>query len=173
MEIPALMQGKCKVNESRITLNREGMAAKIEIDAIPGMKLTGRVIKVNRYAEPGSYFSSSIKEYATIIESLDPAQLPVTATVDDGDELRIGAEYVFVKTTPIVAVRGGVWFDPDHRLRATEDANVVVTALRPPGEDEVHVAAGVGLVFKKMQLDLGADLSERVDTVSLSLIFKF
>jgi multidrug resistance efflux pump len=51
---PSLMQVKCKVNESRITLIREGMAARIEIDAIPGMKLTGRVIKVNRYAEPGS-----------------------------------------------------------------------------------------------------------------------
>ena len=71
---PALMQVKCKVNESRITLIREGMAAKIEIDAIPGMKLTGRVIKVNRYAEPGSYFSSSIKEYATIIEIIDPPE---------------------------------------------------------------------------------------------------
>jgi len=71
---PSLMQVKCKVNESRITLIREGMAARIEIDAIPGMKLTGRVIKVNRYAEPGSYFSSSIKEYATIIEIINPPE---------------------------------------------------------------------------------------------------
>ena len=71
---PSLMQVKCKVNESRITLIRAGMAARIEIDAIPGMKLTGRVIKVNRYAEPGSYFSSSIKEYATIIEIIDPPE---------------------------------------------------------------------------------------------------
>ena len=71
---PSLMQVKCKVNESRITLIREGMAARIGIDAIPGMKLTGRVIKVNRYAEPGSYFSSSIKEYATIIEIIDPPE---------------------------------------------------------------------------------------------------
>ena len=71
---PSLMQVKCKVNESRITLIREGMAARIAIDAIPGMKLTGRVIKVNRYAEPGSFFSSSIKEYATIIEIIDPPE---------------------------------------------------------------------------------------------------
>ena len=71
---PSLMQVKCKVNESRITLIREGMAARVEIDAIPGMKLTGRVVKVNRYAEPGSYFSSSIKEYATIIEIINPPE---------------------------------------------------------------------------------------------------
>lgn len=36
------------------------------------MNLTGRVIKVNRYAEPSSFFSSAIKEYATIIEVIDP-----------------------------------------------------------------------------------------------------
>lgn len=69
---PSLMQVKLKVNESRITLIREGMPAKISIDAIPGMKLTGRVKKVNRYAEPSSFFSSSIKEYATLIEIIDP-----------------------------------------------------------------------------------------------------
>jgi len=71
---PSLMQVKCKINESRITLISEGMAAKISIDAIPGMKLRGRVTKVNRYAEPGSFFSSSIKEYATIIEIIDPPE---------------------------------------------------------------------------------------------------
>ena len=71
---PSLMQVKCKINESRITLITEGMAARIEIDAIPGMKLTGRVVKVNRYAEPGSFFSSSIKEYATIVEIIDPPE---------------------------------------------------------------------------------------------------
>jgi hypothetical protein len=71
---PSLMQVKCKINESRITLIQEGMAAKISVDAIPGMRLTGRVSKVNRYAEPGSFFSSSIKEYATIIEIIDPPE---------------------------------------------------------------------------------------------------
>ena len=71
---PSLMQVKCKVNESRITLIQEGMPAKISVDAIPGMRLTGRVQKVNRYAEPGSFFSSSIKEYATIIEIINPPE---------------------------------------------------------------------------------------------------
>jgi multidrug resistance efflux pump len=71
---PSLMQVECKINESQITLIREGMAAKISVDAIPGMKLTGRVTKVNRYAEPSSFFSSSIKEYATLIEIIDPPE---------------------------------------------------------------------------------------------------
>jgi RND family efflux transporter MFP subunit len=69
---PTKMQVRAKVNESRITLIRPGMPAKIRIDAVRDMELVGRVSKVNRYAEPGSWFSSSIKTYATIVEILDP-----------------------------------------------------------------------------------------------------
>ena len=71
---PTLMQVSCKINESRVTLIREGMPAKLSVDAIPGLKLVGRVKKVNRYAEPGSWMSSSVKEYATIIEIIDPPE---------------------------------------------------------------------------------------------------
>lgn len=69
---PTQMQVKVKINESRITLIEEGMPVKIAVDAVPGLQLKGRVMKVNRYAEPGSFFSSSIKEYATFIEIIEP-----------------------------------------------------------------------------------------------------
>lgn len=69
---PSQMQVTCNINESRITLIKVGMPARVRIDAIPDLSLTGRVIKVNRYAEPGSWFSSSIKEYSTAIEIIDP-----------------------------------------------------------------------------------------------------
>ncbi|EMI47304.1 efflux RND transporter periplasmic adaptor subunit [Rhodopirellula sp. SWK7] len=72
---PTRMQVRCKVNESRITLLRKGMAAKIRIDALPDMVLKGHVAKVNRYAEPGSWFSSSIKEYGVVIEIVDPPEV--------------------------------------------------------------------------------------------------
>ncbi|MEM8911377.1 MAG: efflux RND transporter periplasmic adaptor subunit [Planctomycetota bacterium] len=71
---PSQMQVKCKVNESRVTLLREGMAARIKIDALPDLELRGRVTKVNRYAEPSSWFSSSIKEYAALVEIIDPPE---------------------------------------------------------------------------------------------------
>ncbi len=71
---PSLMQVNAKINESRVTLVREGMPARIRVDAVPGLELSGRITKVNRYAEPGSFFSSSIKEYATIIEIIDPPE---------------------------------------------------------------------------------------------------
>ncbi|MEM6980349.1 MAG: HlyD family efflux transporter periplasmic adaptor subunit [Planctomycetota bacterium] len=72
---PLQMQVRCKVNESRITLLRRGMPAKIRIDALPDEDLKGRIVKVNRYAEPGSWFSSSIKEYATLVEIIDPPEV--------------------------------------------------------------------------------------------------
>lgn len=71
---PREMQIKCKINESRITLIREGMAARIAVDAIPGLTLNGIVTKVNRYAEPGSWMSSSIKEFAVTVKIIDPPE---------------------------------------------------------------------------------------------------
>lgn len=82
---PTKMQIRCKVNESRITLMRRGMPAKIRIDALPDSVLTGRVTKVNRYAEPSSWFSSSIKEYAVTVEIIDPPEVirtGMTASVE-------------------------------------------------------------------------------------------
>ncbi|QEG00859.1 Macrolide export protein MacA [Stieleria maiorica] len=71
---PNKMQVKSKVNESRITLIREGMAVKIAVSSIPGLTLKGRVTKVNRYAEPSSFTSSGIKEYAVLVDILNPPE---------------------------------------------------------------------------------------------------
>lgn len=72
---PSKMQVKSKINESRITLIREGMAVKIAVSSVPGLTLKGRVTKVNRYAEPSSFTSSGIKEYAVLIDVLNPPEV--------------------------------------------------------------------------------------------------
>ncbi len=92
--------------------------------------------------------------------------------VDDADELHLGGEYVFVRSTPIVAVRVGVWLDPDHEIRATVD-EPLLRALQPRGDDEIHYAAGLGIAFRRYQIDLGVDLADRVDTLALSAIYSF
>jgi hypothetical protein len=92
--------------------------------------------------------------------------------VDDGAELRIGAEYVFLQSTPVLAVRIGAWLDPDHRIRYTGD-NYIARAVLQSGSDERHLSFGVGIAMRSFQLDLGVDLSELVDTVSLSTIYTF
>jgi len=114
---PDRMQVRANVNESRITLIRTGMPAKIRVDAINNLELLGRVGKVNRYAEPGSWMSTSIKEYATTIEIITPpesirtgmtaevqifveqlpeaTQIPIQAVYEHG-----GKTYSLVKTGP-------------------------------------------------------------------------
>jgi hypothetical protein len=92
--------------------------------------------------------------------------------LEDGDELHFGAEYVFLGSTPILALRLGAWLDPDHRI-GYRGNGYVAQALILPGEDEVHLAAGLGMVFKGFQIDFGVDLSGPVDTASMSTIYSF
>ena len=112
-------------------------------------------------------------EYSRIFDSIDFEDLEDDTTrIDDPDEFRLGLEYVFFETTPIVAARGGVWRDPDHRPRTMDD-EPLIQALFVEGSDEIHLTVGVGLAFRNFQLDLAGDFSEPVDTVALSAIYKF
>jgi len=103
---PEQMQIRAKINESRINLVREGLPVTIRIDAFGDKTTQGEVTKVNRYAEPGNFWSSSAKEYVTLIKIKDPPpeirvgltaevsihiehsesalQLPVTAVYEQG-----------------------------------------------------------------------------------------
>ena len=112
-------------------------------------------------------------EYSSLITSLDPTQILTTgSSVDDGDEIRAGCEWVFIKTRPIVAARFGMWHDPDHQIR-TDTVDPYFQAISPRGDDELHVTAGLGLALADWQFDVAVDLSELADTVSASAIFKF
>ena len=92
--------------------------------------------------------------------------------VPDADEIHIGGEYAFLQWRPVVAFRLGVWLDPDHRIQATLD-DPLFRALVPPGDDQWHVAGGVGFAFKRIQVDLAADVSDSVATGSLSAVYTF
>ena len=93
-------------------------------------------------------------------------------TIDDVDELHLGAEYFFLGSTPIIAVRLGTWLDPDHQMRATSNEPLIRTLI-PRGDDEVHFAAGIGVAMQQFQIDLAMDFADRADTFSLSAIYSF
>lgn len=113
-------------------------------------------------------------EYSTIIDSLDQQIFDTRDIVlADGDEFHLGAEYVFIRSDPLVAARLGIWLDPDHRPHATAASALYERVFLQPGEDQIHYALGIGVAFKSFQIDLGADFSDPVDTVSLSAIFSF
>ena len=71
-----------------------------------------------------------------------------------------------------VAFRVGLWHDPDHRLRYG-GRNPVLRARFAPGEDQLHLCGGLGVVLGRAQVDLAVDASDLVDTVSLSTVARF
>ena len=94
-------------------------------------------------------------------------------TIDDADQFHLGGEWVFLETKPLLALRAGLWHDPDHQTRANENADDHTRALLRPGEDQLHYALGLGIAFENFQIDAALDLSDTVNTASLSLIYSF
>jgi long-chain fatty acid transport protein len=97
---------------------------------------------------------------------------PANFSAPDVDELHLGAEYQFLSTRWPVAVRAGLFFDPEHRIRYTGESDSLRARFRP-GEDQTHYAFGAGVVIGRVQIDAAADLSQSVDTVSLSMVARF
>lgn len=66
------LQLRVAVNESKIAKVRPGQSVKIHIDAIADVELKGRVTHVNQSAEPASFASAGVKQYAVIVSIIDP-----------------------------------------------------------------------------------------------------
>jgi long-subunit fatty acid transport protein len=112
--------------------------------------------------------------YSSITEGLDVDVLdPNQIQLADGDEYHFGLEYVFVRSKPVVGLRLGAWRDPAHRVVAGPNADLFERAIFQAGDDQMHFTGGLGLVFDRFQVDLGADLSEVADLGSLSLVYRF
>lgn len=114
-----------------------------------------------------SVFAGSSVDYSA--NELDPLRL------DDGTEVRIGAEYTFPTTNPF-SLRAGAWRDPEHDLLfggepRIESANSQTFSA---GRGSLtHYTLGAGVVFKAFQLDIGADFADSADAVSLSGVYRF
>lgn len=108
--------------------------------------------------------------------ALEPGELgpPADFEIDDGIELRLGAEYGIYRerSMPDIQLRGGLWLDPDHEMRYT-GPDPDLQAVWTRGSDELHYAAGFGLRFRRFQIDAGIDISDRVNTISISSVYYF
>ena len=92
--------------------------------------------------------------------------------IADGDEYHLGAEYAFLGSRPLFALRGGLWRDPNHQVDSDLDSPIV-GGLIGRGADELHYAVGLGVAFQRFQVDLGLDLSDRQDALSISGIYSW
>jgi long-chain fatty acid transport protein len=104
--------------------------------------------------------------------SVATADDPANYEVDDGQEIRFGAEYLFVSASTI-ALRGGAWLDPDHRIAYRGSLATAAASFRP-GSDEWHYTAGAGVsIGRHAQIDLGFDRAETITTFSVSFVARF
>lgn len=71
---PKRMQVKTKVNESKIGLVREGLPAKIRVDALTGVEFDGEVTDVGEYPLPTSFFNSNVKDYQVVVKINNPSE---------------------------------------------------------------------------------------------------
>jgi hypothetical protein len=137
---------------------------------LPDVLALGAAFRTTSGRWTGSFEWTRI-EYSTILDSLEPALRNPADVLDDADELHLGAEYAFFLGRSVMALRLGLWHDPDHQPR--NDSNPFARAELPGGSDELHLAAGFGLVLDRLQIDLGIDLSRLRDTASISAIYSF
>ena len=146
---PARMQVKAKINEARVALVRQGMAATVELDAFTDQILSGEVEKVNEYPIPTSWYSGSIKEYETIIQ-ITGKELPDGLRPGLTAEIKIRVEQIpDVLLVPVQAVfehRGkhycvlegkkeGRWEAREVTTGSTNDKFVVIEEQKE-GEDK-------------------------------------
>ncbi|MFZ4082719.1 MAG: HlyD family efflux transporter periplasmic adaptor subunit [Pirellula sp.] len=132
---PTRMQVKAKINESRISLIREGMPVKIRVNAAEN-ELLGRVIKVNKYAEPGNWWGSNVKEYATFIQIVQPPEAIRTGMtaevrifveqIDKAIQIPVHAVYETKRHHFVLVRDGDKWDTREIKIGATNDKFVTV-----------------------------------------------
>jgi len=99
----------------------------------------------------------------------------------DGNEYRLGLEYVFAKMAHPLSIRLGAWRDPAHQLTFEQGPPsggdpfaAVLLAAGQTAKDETHYTGGFGLVLgQHMRIDAAADHSDRLKIYSLSAVVYF
>ena len=142
---PEQMQIEAKISESKISYIKKGMSATVTIDAFDDMSLQGVVTRVNQYPEPSSWYSSSIKQYETEIQIVDP---PPALKSGLTAKVRIHAQHIpNAKQVPIQSVyrhqdqhycfvkENGAWRAQEVTLGASNEKQVVVHVGLEPGAE--------------------------------------
>lgn len=134
-----------------------------EYDRVSYSQLTDNNVEVFGIEENNPV---SGREIANLIR--DGLQFP------DANQFRVGTEYSLVRDAGTIAFRLGGWYDPDHRMRFESTQRVPrLEVLFRPGKDEFHITPGFGFSARRFQIDAGADISTRVNTISVSTVYRF
>ena len=69
-----------------------------------------------------------------------------------------------------MAFRAGWWIEPDRSRTLVVGSETPATTTT---EALQHLALGFGFAFKKFQIDLGTDISDRAVVGSISIVYSF
>jgi hypothetical protein len=108
-------------------------------------------------------------EWDQVGSTTDPLQDGKIVT-EGGSEYHFGVEYAILRWKPVVAFRGGFWSESARQFEVIRD--IGVDGSYSTG-DRDHVAFGVGLAFKRFQIDAGADFFDADFVGSVSLVYSF
>ena len=111
---------------------------------------------------------------------MDPSEFTKeNYTVDNTTEVHFGVEYILTLEERLLALRAGVYNEPDHTIRFTgtmEDPtfDIIGRELFPGGDDQIHITGGLGLVISdRFQIDTAANIADRSTQLSFSVIYRF
>ena len=117
-------------------------------------------------------YSDLLQDYVSGLNRISFPEEFVPFTVDDGTEVHVGVERIFLAGRTPVAARLGGWREPDDRIRAAEESGL--SLVFPAGEEVDHVTAGVGVTLQQsIQLDFAADISDVSSQFVFSSIYRF
>ncbi len=96
------------------------------------------------------------------------AELEHLSGIEDRLRPHLGAEWVFLDVRPLIGVRIGLWHDP-------KGGSAVLGSDSEPTVDDsaTHGSVGVGFAWRKFQVDVAVDASERTTITSVSGIYTF
>jgi len=116
-------------------------------------------------------YSDLLDGYVAGLNRLSFPDSEAEFTVDDGTEVHLGLEKIFLGGKTPIALRLGAWSDPDHRIRAAAGSDLA--AVFPPGSEVTHVTFGFGATLRSIQLDFAGDVSDVNSAISMSAIYRF
>jgi hypothetical protein len=119
--------------------------------------------------QPGAGAFTFAFEWDQVGSAADPYFDENTVT-DGGSEFHLGVEYAVLKWKPVVAFRTGFWREPGQS-REVFIGPVPIGSISV--EASTHFALGFGLAFKRFQIDVGGDFSDRTAIGSISIVYRF
>lgn len=109
-----------------------------------------------------------------MVDVLNDRDRAVGYVIDDGNEAHLGVQFARPVGIVVIAVRAGSWYDPDHKIRYTQDSPASQVVLFRGGKNVFHYSGGLGIAIgEHFQIDAAGDFASTVKTGSVSTVVRF